>query len=282
LEQSPQPQAGQGIFRQEAVQRLSSPEELDRLFRLTPPAAWTVLAGLWLVMVALVVWCFEGRIPVELSGQGILMRLGALQRVVAAEAGLITVVMARPGQKVEAHQPLLRLQPLSGGPSRVIEAGTSGTVAEIPLDVESYVEVGDTLARIEHPDRRLRALFYVPLAQGKLLGPGLPARISPATAESAAYGYLEGRVIYVSELPVSRRAISQMVESDSLADEFTRQGPVLEVLVDLLPDPGTPSGWKWSSGAGPDQRLTDGTPCQAYFVLRQERPVDLLLPRAAP
>ena len=43
-------------FRRKALERLSSPEELDRLVHVTRPRTWIALGGLLLVIVAVVLW----------------------------------------------------------------------------------------------------------------------------------------------------------------------------------------------------------------------------------
>ncbi len=64
------------IFRQSALDRLSSPEQLDMLFQVVRPAYWAALSALLLLLSVLVVWGFYGTVTTMVSGQGILLREG--------------------------------------------------------------------------------------------------------------------------------------------------------------------------------------------------------------
>jgi HlyD family secretion protein len=65
-----------GIFRQSALERLSDPEQLDRLMLVTSPRGWLSLAAVCLVMATALGWSVFGRVPITVSGQGILLESG--------------------------------------------------------------------------------------------------------------------------------------------------------------------------------------------------------------
>ena len=65
------------IFRKEALERLSSPEQLDQLMRIVSPRSWLPLATLGGLLGAAIFWACEGRIPVTTSGHAILAYAGA-------------------------------------------------------------------------------------------------------------------------------------------------------------------------------------------------------------
>ena len=57
------------IFRETALQRLSSPEQLDRLIHVTSPKTWVaVVTGLSLIAGA-VVWEIVGTVPLRVPGR---------------------------------------------------------------------------------------------------------------------------------------------------------------------------------------------------------------------
>ncbi|WP_294644191.1 hypothetical protein [uncultured Aureimonas sp.] len=73
------------IFRQTALDRLSSPEQLDRLIGLTKPRDWLAALALAAVMGLGVAWSIVGTVPVRVTGSGILIATGG--RVLDAVAG---------------------------------------------------------------------------------------------------------------------------------------------------------------------------------------------------
>ncbi len=51
------------IFRQAALERLSSPDQLDRLISLSSPLSWAALAALLVLLAAIVSWSILGTVP---------------------------------------------------------------------------------------------------------------------------------------------------------------------------------------------------------------------------
>ena len=92
------------IFRKAALERLSSPEQLDYLLSITSPAGWLAVSALGVILFLIVLWGFLGRIPDTVSGSGILIRGGAVYEVAAANDGYVTRVLVNPGDEVTAGQ----------------------------------------------------------------------------------------------------------------------------------------------------------------------------------
>jgi HlyD family secretion protein len=82
------------IFRDVALERLSSPDQLDRLIVITSPAGWVAATALFALLLAVVAWSILGSVPTRVGGEGILVtRGGQLFDAMAGAAGtLVTVV----------------------------------------------------------------------------------------------------------------------------------------------------------------------------------------------
>jgi hypothetical protein len=61
------------IFRKAALERLSSPEQLDQLMQVTTPKGWLALIALTGLLVMVVIFGFVARIPITVTGQCILL-----------------------------------------------------------------------------------------------------------------------------------------------------------------------------------------------------------------
>ena len=59
------------VFRQVALERLASPDQLDELMPVTSARAIWALAALGAVLVVTIAWSVVGSIPSEVQGQGI-------------------------------------------------------------------------------------------------------------------------------------------------------------------------------------------------------------------
>lgn len=92
------------IFRKTSLVRLSSPEQLDTIMRVTGAKRWLALAGMFLILGVAVIWGYEGTIDTKVSGSGVIVRAGNVLNVVAAGAGLVTAISVNLGDQVTADQ----------------------------------------------------------------------------------------------------------------------------------------------------------------------------------
>jgi HlyD family secretion protein len=89
------------IFRQESLDRLSSPEELDHLLIVVRPRAWLPLLTLGLLCLAALVWSIFGRIPETVNGVGVLINPGHVKSIQAPATGQLIDLPIRVGQLLE-------------------------------------------------------------------------------------------------------------------------------------------------------------------------------------
>src|SRR5262249_12483208 len=97
------------IFRKVALERLSSPEQLDAVMQVTRPQSWIALAGLLLLLAAVVGWGFEGSIPTNVQAQGVLINPGGIFDVVATGSGVVEDILVREGDQVTKNQLIGRI-----------------------------------------------------------------------------------------------------------------------------------------------------------------------------
>src|SRR5207248_816160 len=103
-------------------------------------------------------------------------------------------------------------------------------------------------------------------------------QISPSTVRREEYGFMRGRVVYVSDYPATSAALMRNFQNEALVTALTSQGPVTEVRVEMATNSKTPSGFEWSSPQGPPSIITSGSLCSAEIVTREQRPIALLFP----
>lgn len=59
------------IYRKSNLEKLSSPEQLDRMVVVTPPMFWLAMLGAGIIIVAAIIWSFTAQLPVTVSCSGI-------------------------------------------------------------------------------------------------------------------------------------------------------------------------------------------------------------------
>lgn len=89
------------IFRKKSLDKLSSPEQLDRMIVINSPMTWLALAGGAFIIAAALVWGILGRVPITEEGSGILLQEGEVNSVYAGTQGVITKVNVSSGDVVK-------------------------------------------------------------------------------------------------------------------------------------------------------------------------------------
>ncbi len=89
------------LFRKSSLEKLSSPEQLDKMIVITPPSFWIALSGAGVIIIAALLWSIFGRLPVNVETQGIYVTDGGVYSVYANTAGVVEEVLAREGTEVK-------------------------------------------------------------------------------------------------------------------------------------------------------------------------------------
>ena len=105
------------LFRQEAIDHQSAREPIDRLAQVTVPYDWLVLILIAATCLFVLLWAALVKIELTLS---------------------MDVVVIKPAD------------------DRTIESPVTARVSDVPVDVGSHVDVGDTLVRVDMPDLHRR------------------------------------------------------------------------------------------------------------------------------
>jgi len=98
------------IFRKVALERLSSPEQLDQLMQVTDPKGWLALGAMGALLLTSLAWGVFGSIPTEASGEGILLRQGGVSSLVAAENGQVEEILVSVGDVIQKGQVVARIR----------------------------------------------------------------------------------------------------------------------------------------------------------------------------
>jgi len=98
------------IFRDAALERLSTPEQLDRLVRVSRPLGWLALGAFFAACLLALVWSAFVALPLRVSAQGMLVAPEGVVEVMTASRGRVAVLLVKPGEQLRAGQEVARLE----------------------------------------------------------------------------------------------------------------------------------------------------------------------------
>ena len=90
------------IYRKASMDRLASPEQLDKMIRIVSPSLWIAVAGAALVVVSVLLWAIFGRLPDNVSISGLYMSDTGVQSAYASYGGKVSEVLVEKDEQVKA------------------------------------------------------------------------------------------------------------------------------------------------------------------------------------
>ncbi len=164
-----------------------------------------------------------------------------------------------------------------------IRSSYSGEVVEVLTDAGVVVGAGTPLFKLKNQDEdklsnKLKGVLYIPSQDGKKIKKGMEAFVVPSTVQPQEFGFIKGKVTYISDFPITQQGMMNSVKNDQLAKGLLSSGPLFEVHVEFEKDADSFSGFKWTSAKGPEIAIKEGTSCMGKITIKQENPAAIVVP----
>jgi HlyD family secretion protein len=88
------------LFRKDALDKLQSPERLNEMVQITNKKAWFALCGIGGMLIIGIIWCFLGRIPETVKGDGMLLQPEGVTEIVVSGTGILSKITVKEGALV--------------------------------------------------------------------------------------------------------------------------------------------------------------------------------------
>ena len=112
------------VYRKAALDKLSSPEQLDRMIVIVSPSFWLFLAGAALIIVTTLLWSIFGRLPLNVDTQGIYINEEGIRTIYSETSGIVKEVFFNDGDTVKEGDVIF----ISGRGNRRVLCNTKTTM----------------------------------------------------------------------------------------------------------------------------------------------------------
>ena len=85
------------LYRKSSLERMSNPEQLDKVLKVTSPLSWLALLGLTFIIVVTIVWSIIGTIPETVTAKGIISPAVGSNSVYSEDTGTVVSLRVRAG-----------------------------------------------------------------------------------------------------------------------------------------------------------------------------------------
>jgi multidrug resistance efflux pump len=276
-------QSSSSIFRKEALERLSSPEDLDRLMQVTTLQSWLAFLGLALILGISILLALYYPIPTQTSQTGVLVLSNPIVYILAPKTGRVSALLADPDQQVLAGQVVAEIEipGVDGQPQKLdVKATLTGRILEQRLKIGAAVSQ-DTpiMSEISFDgsiDQR-QIITYLDIDQIGPVKVGQSVQISPSTAPAAQYGYIRGTVASVSPFASTQDEMRVATNNPALIDTLIQQNAIYEVRIDIESANGQ---FVWTISNPNPLNIPIETTCTVTITTKEEHPIDRLFPRS--
>ena len=265
------------LYRKSSLERLSNPEQLDKVLKVTSPMSWLALIGITVIILVTVIWSFVGTIPETVTAKGMVSSVVGSNSIYTQDAGTVVSLRVRAGDEVHLGDPVMTYRNASNEVV-VVYSDQVGIVSELVVKKDDKFTPGKDIIRISPVAQASQIVVcYVPLANAKKLERGMQVNITLDSLDSSSYGHMVARIINIDAYATSNEGISSVIGSDNnLQSTFNKDGAVVAVACELYPDAATASGYYWSNRKGAGVQVENGSLVTAKIVTDEVAPITKL------
>ena len=265
------------LYRKSALERMASPEQLDKALKVTSPLSWLSLGGVTLIIVVTAIWSVVGRIPVTITTNGIIASPVNTNAVYTENAGTVDSVYVSVGDEIRPGDEVALLE-VSDGSAYTIKSDQIGTASAVDILAGDMVGQGFPILYVS-PEAASRQVVvcYVNVADVKKISRGMPAYVYLNSADSQRYGHMKARVINIDEYAASNKGMNYVLgEDNNLSSFFTSSGAVAAVTCELSLSEESASGYAWSNKKGKELNVTNGSLVSVKIIMEEISPIKML------
>lgn len=182
------------LFRKTSLEKLSSPEQLDKMIVITPPSFWIALLGAAGMIVFALVWSIFGRLPINVETQGIYVNSGGTYGVYSENAGIVSDVVTEEGDWIEEgdviayldSEDILKAMDTLQNRMDMVQAVTIDSEADaVTADNKSLIDIKDQLVTVDQNLLQNQALLEYntkKVAEQRATTNSLEAKVNDAEA----------------------------------------------------------------------------------------------------
>jgi multidrug efflux pump subunit AcrA (membrane-fusion protein) len=261
------------LFRQAALDALSSPEQLEHSLKIPRSRPIFIFAGFMVLILGLLVWSVTGVIPHQVEAYGLLVQNPGYSRVVilAPSDGEIVELLVRPDESVSVGQTVARLALADDGSIIDVQSQYTGTVARLVVRKGEEVRANTSIVALKgdlvppSDATMLEALLYLPYEDVQMIEAGMKAYIVPAGISTLENGYIKGQVVSIAQMPAT----------DQFARGISPYEPVVAVRIELEAVNNT--HYAWTLGQPEDLNLRAGMQVTGKVLIREEQPIGRII-----
>lgn len=266
------------IYRKSALEKNSSPDQLETMLKISSPLSWLALIGATIIVVVTIIWAFVGRIPMIVQSAGIISSPDSTNSVYSNSSGTVMRVYFSRGERVYIGDVLMDIKTDRDETVEIV-SDQVGYISEIVKPEGTTITQNSEVLRIS-PDTNSSQVVvcYVQTEDAQKIKRGNKAYISLSASDSKRYGHMVGRVINIDAGAASMESQDKVLGKDTnLSKTFSPEGKAVTVITcELYPSTESASGYFWSNKKGNQLMVNNRDICSVKIITKEVRPIEKL------
>lgn len=291
------------IFRDDAINKALSPENLNRQIKIIKTPFSMLLATLFLAVITAIIWSFFASIPITLKLKGVIFPQEGIATVTALEEGVMGSIRVKLGNyvkegdvisyipqidildqiKISQDSDEIQQLRMEYHMKSMILSPSDGQIISLAQEGQ-YLKKGDEIAKLvksdDHTDNQ-EVTAFAAQSEAKILKKGMLVQISPDFAPREQYGYMEGIITKITNFPSKPSEILRRFGGFVSETDLSGLENNIEIKILISADVKSKNLKKWSNPKGETLNIDVGTKCNIVAILDRVKPVDLFFSKGS-
>ena len=126
------------LYRKSSLDKLSNPEQLDRMIKISSPLSWLALVAVLLLIVSTIVWSVIGTLPTTETVSGIIVSPDSVTSIYSDYVGVIEKYCVKAGDKIHKGDSIAEIK-LTDDTIKKVVSDCDGTITVLGFEAGTKI-----------------------------------------------------------------------------------------------------------------------------------------------
>jgi len=260
-----------------------SPSNITEYIKVSTVPSKVILTAMTILALGFIFWCFFGTITDRERIMGVVFPTNQSNTGVnVPNDGTVREILVHKGDHVTKGQTVALIS--IGNSYSILSAPYDGKVLSFIPEYSNFNAFEDIINLLpETSSGTITSMIaYADYTASRLIKPGQEIQATPKSETRERVGYIEGKVVSISQYPVSYQEAINVLQNPSLAKEiFPESSSVFQIEIEMLTETDNPDNLLWSFPNKETIDMSVGTFCNIEVTTKSRSVFKYLLENVA-
>ena len=265
------------IFRKDALLKISSTEQLDKLIVISSPATWMYTIGMVIIVVTIIFWSFIGTIPNYINITGVFTNNQKFIDIFTESDGKIEVFVEK-GDVIQKGDLVATIASVENENQKEIVSESNGVVSNIFVQDGQVITLGSKIIKISADTGTDEGIIVCYAPYSHEIKEGMLVTITPDDMKKEKSGHLNGVVKEVDKYNSTYNEMMENLGDENLVKSLIEQQSTTKITIELNKNTNSLSGYEWSNPRNNDVPIYEMSLVDLNIIIEEYAPITKLFP----